>query len=92
MSVTSRSDLHLGPVIPEGWYDFNKEIEKAKPFVRPENPNANDDVSLLYFTSGTTSEPKMVAHDFTYPLGHIITASFWHNLHEDSLHLTLADT
>lgn len=84
--------ISTGPVIPEGWYDFNKEIEKAKPFVRPENPNANDDVSLLYFTSGTTGEPKMVAHDFTYPLGHIITASFWHNLHDDSLHLTLADT
>ena len=34
----------------------------------------------------------MVAHDFTYPLGHIVTASFWHNLHRDSLHLTIADT
>jgi acetyl-CoA synthetase len=34
----------------------------------------------------------MVIHDFTYPLGHIITASYWHNLHEDSLHLTVADT
>ncbi|MDE5871047.1 MAG: AMP-binding protein, partial [Muribaculaceae bacterium] len=42
--------------------------------------------------SGTTGEPKMVAHDFPYPLGHIITASYWHNLDEDSLHLTLADT
>lgn len=46
----------------------------------------------MYFTSGTTGEPKMVAHDFTYPLGHIVTASFWHNLHRDSLHLTIADT
>jgi acetyl-CoA synthetase len=46
----------------------------------------------MYFTSGTTGEPKMVAHDFTYPLGHITTGSFWHNLHENSLHLTIADT
>lgn len=53
---------------------------------------SNDDISLMYFTSGTTGEPKMVAHSFTYPLGHIITGSYWHNLHEDSLHLTLADT
>ena len=84
--------VSTGPVVPEGWYDFDSSIEKAAPFVRPELSNTNDDISLLYFTSGTTGEPKMVAHDFTYPLGHIITASFWHNLHEDSLHLTLADT
>ena len=47
---------------------------------------------MLMFTSGTTGEPKMVAHDFTYPLGHIVTGSFWHNLDENSLHLTIADT
>lgn len=84
--------ISTGPEIPEGWHDFNKECEKAAPFIRPEHPNDNSDISLMYFTSGTTGEPKMVAHDFTYPLGHIITGSYWHNLHEDSLHLTLADT
>ncbi|MBQ7041844.1 MAG: AMP-binding protein [Muribaculaceae bacterium] len=87
-----KSLISTGPIVPEGWYDFNAEIEKATPFVRPELANTNDDVSLMYFTSGTTGEPKMVAHDFTYPLGHIITGSFWHNVKEDSLHLTLADT
>lgn len=84
--------ISTGPIVPEGWFDFNKEIDAAAPFVRPELANTNDDVSLMYFTSGTTGNPKMVAHDFTYPLGHIITASYWHNLKEDSLHLTLADT
>ncbi|MCC8112993.1 MAG: AMP-binding protein [Bacteroidales bacterium] len=84
--------ISTGPVVPAGWYDFNKGIKEAAPFVRPEQVNKNEDISLLYFTSGTTGEPKMVAHDFTYPLGHIITGSYWHNLHEDSLHLTLADT
>ena len=84
--------ISTGPIVPEGWFDFNKEIDAAAPFVRPELANTNDDVSLMYFTSGTTGNPKMVAHDFTYPLGHIITGSFWHNVKEDSLHLTLADT
>ncbi|MBR5331998.1 MAG: AMP-binding protein [Muribaculaceae bacterium] len=84
--------ISTGPIVPEGWFDFNKEIDAASPFVRPEVANTNDDVSLMYFTSGTTGNPKMVAHDFTYPLGHIITGSFWHNVKEDSLHLTLADT
>ncbi len=87
-----KSLISTGPIVPEGWLDFNAEIEEAAPFVRPAKANSNDDVSLMYFTSGTTGEPKMVAHDFTYPLGHIITGSFWHNLNEDSLHLTLADT
>lgn len=89
---TVKNYISIGPVIPEGWEDFNKGIDEAPAFVRPEVVNTNDDISLLYFTSGTTGEPKMVAHDFIYPLGHIITASYWHNLHEDSLHMTLADT
>ena len=82
----------VGPEYPEGFEDFHKGIENAAPFVRPEHVNTNDDIMLMYFTSGTTGEPKMVAHDFTYPLGHIATGCFWHNLHEDSLHLTIADT
>ena len=84
--------VSIGPGIPEGFKDFQEGIAKAAPFVKPELPNTNDDTSLMYFTSGTTGEPKMVAHDFTYPLGHITTGSFWHNLHENSLHLTIADT
>lgn len=84
--------VSTGPEIPAGWFDFNEGIKNAAPFRRPLRPNRNEDLSLLYFTSGTTGEPKMVAHDFLYPLGHIITGKYWHNLHEDSLHLTLADT
>lgn len=81
-----------GPVYPDGWSDFDKGIADAAPFVKPQHANCNDDVSLMYFTSGTTGQPKMVAHNFLYPLGHIITASYWQNVHENSLHLTLADT
>ncbi len=91
-SPTVEKVVSTGPYIPQGFEDFGKGIEQAVPFVRPEKVNTNEDISLMYFTSGTTGEPKMVAHDFTYPLGHISTGSYWHNLHEDSLHLTIADT
>ena len=84
--------VSIGPDIPEGFKDFQEGIANAVPFVKPAQPNTNDDVMLMYFTSGTTGQPKMVAHDFTYPLGHITTGAFWHNLHADSLHLTIADT
>jgi len=47
---------------------------------------------LLYFTSGTTGMPKMVRHNFNYPLGHIVTAKFWQNAADKGLHLTVADT
>ena len=89
---TVRRVISTGPIVPEGWEDFNKGIAEAPEFRRPALKNRNEDLSLLYFTSGTTGEPKMVAHDFLYPLGHIITGKYWHNLDENSLHLTLADT
>lgn len=84
--------IACGNIIPDGWDDFHKGLNDAKPFIKPQHVNNNQDISLLYFTSGTTGEPKMVIHDFTYPLGHIVTAKFWHNLNEESIHLTVSDT
>ncbi len=79
----------------EGWFDFNAELEKAsEDFERPTGQDAtkNEDILLLYFTSGTTGMPKMVSHDYTYPLGHILTAKYWQNVQDGGLHLTVADT
>ena len=82
----------LDKPIPEGFHDWRKEWAEAPAFVRPDNVNTNDDTMLMYFTSGTSGEPKMVAHDFLYALGHLTTGVYWHNLHANSLHLTVADT
>jgi acetyl-CoA synthetase len=79
----------------ENWLEYSKETEKfSDVFNRPQGDDAvkTSDPFLLYFTSGTTGMPKMVYHDSSYALGHIITAKFWHNLNDESIHLTVADT
>ena len=74
-----------------GWHELAKEMERASPTLS-RMPTENTDTSLLYFTSGTTGMPKMVQHDFSYPLGHILTAKYWQNVQDGGLHLTVADT
>ena len=91
-SPTVETLVSIGPEVPPGFHDWHKEIDNAPTFVRPMHVNDNDDMLLMYFTSGTSGEPKMVAHDHLYALGHITTGAFWHNLREDSIHLTVADT
>ncbi|MCE5200415.1 MAG: AMP-binding protein [Armatimonadota bacterium] len=79
----------------DDWHDLDLAMQKASDvFERPTGPEAttNDDTMLLYFTSGTTGMPKMVRHDNTYPLGHILTAKYWQNVQDNGLHLTVADT
>lgn len=91
-SPTVQTLISVGPEVPDGFHDWHKEWQNAPAFVRPNHVNTNDDTMLMYFTSGTSGEPKMVAHDFLYALGHLVTGVFWHNLSEDSIHLTVADT
>lgn len=76
----------------EGWHDFNAGVSEAtETFERRETAAA--DPFLLYFSSGTTGNPKMVLHDGAYPLAHIATAKHWHNVVSDGgVHLTIADT
>ncbi len=64
----------------------------AAPRTMERVPNKNDDTMVLYFTSGTTDMPKMVAHDYTYPLGHINTAVFWQRLTDGDIHFTLSES
>lgn len=83
--------VSIGPSVPEGWEDFNAGVA-ASPEYKGENKAKSSDYLLMYFTSGTNGEPKMAIHDHTYPIGHIGTAAYWHCLHMESLHLTVADT
>lgn len=78
----------------EGWYYLHDEIEKQSDvFERnEENKNEVSDITLTYFSSGTSGMPKMAEHDHMYSLGHIVTAKFWQNVIDDGLHYTVADT
>ncbi len=79
----------------EGWLDFEEEIEKfSDVFERPTNEESTswDDIMLVYFTSGTTGMPKMVQHNFSYPLGHIVTAKYWQQVRENKLHMSVSDS
>jgi len=85
----------VGQTARQNWISFydDYEIFPAK-FERPEGDAAthNDDIMIVYFTSGTSSNPKMVAHTFTYPLGHIVTAKYWQHVIDGGRHLTVAET
>jgi acetyl-CoA synthetase len=79
----------------DGWINFEKELDLAsEEFDRPidEDAVSNDDISLNYFSSGTTGMPKMVQHNFIYPLAHIITAKYWQNVTDGGMHYTVADS
>ncbi|MCL2057416.1 MAG: AMP-binding protein [Oscillospiraceae bacterium] len=80
-----------GSVPSDKWIDFDAQLEAA-----PETPvdrgNSKTDMMLMAFSSGTTGYPKMVWHDFTYPLGHIMTGCFWHRCEDGGLHFTISDT
>ena len=79
----------------DGWLCFDECIkEQPSVFPRPlgEDATHNDDVLLLYFTSGTTGMPKMVMHNFTYPLGHITTAKYWQRVVNNGMHMTVSDS
>ncbi|MCL1999930.1 MAG: AMP-binding protein, partial [Planctomycetes bacterium] len=81
--------------IPGDWLDWNALTEGASadfPRPAPGTMPGGRDTMLLYFTSGTTSLPKMVPLDYHYPIAHVITAKLWHRVRDGGLHYTVADT
>jgi acetyl-CoA synthetase len=86
-----------GSHIPSGFLDLRKAIAEASPdFKRDPAPGAGagpvSDPMLIYFSSGTTGMPKMVLHDHSLPLGHIVTAKYWHCVEDNQVHMTQTDS
>ena len=77
----------------DGWHDFDTEYKLfSSKFERTEDTACGYDPMLMFFTSGTTGYPKIAQHDYTYALGHYITAKYWHGVHSDGVHFTISDT
>lgn len=87
-----KAKVLVGGIKP-GWNSYNREIKYfSREFQRPANAAGGDDLALMFFTSGTTSYPKIAAHSFTYPLGHYITARYWHQVDPAGIHFAISDT
>ena len=77
----------------EGWHNFDEEYKLfSRRFRREEDTACGEEPMLMFFTSGTTGYPKIATHKFSYPLGHFVTAKYWHSVSKDGLHFTISDT
>ena len=77
----------------EGWHSFDEEYSIfSSHYARTEDAPCGNDPMLMFFTSGTSGYPKIAAHNYKYPLGHFITAKYWHQVNPDGLHFTISDT
>ena len=77
----------------DGWRSFDDEYALyTGKFDRTEDSPCGDDLMLMYFTSGTTGNPKIAMHNYKYPFGHFITAKYWHCVNPEGLHLSISDT
>ncbi|MDY3955021.1 MAG: AMP-binding protein [Anaerovoracaceae bacterium] len=76
-----------------GWRNFDEEyLMYSGKFDRSEDCPCGDDPMVMFFSSGTTGYPKMAQHSYKYPLGHFVTAKYWHCVDPHGLHLTISDT
>ena len=89
--LSGPENICAAPAIRDGWIDFNTSVrEISEHFIRVDT--SAKDPMIMYFSSGTSGHPKMVLHDSSYALAHLLTAKHWHNVVPDGVHFTIADT
>ncbi|MGI6105633.1 MAG: AMP-binding protein [Raoultibacter sp.] len=89
--LSGEQGLCAAPANRDGWIDFNTAVrESSSDFERCETSAA--DPMIMYFSSGTSGNPKMVLHNSSYAIAHLLTAKHWHNVEPDGVHFTIADT
>ena len=81
--------IGVGDDLPDGWVSYDASAAAASTF-EPLAPTPADSLSLLYFTSGTTSHPKLVRHNqVSYPIGHLSTM-YWLGVKPGDVHLNIS--
>ncbi|HIS41136.1 MAG TPA: AMP-binding protein [Candidatus Aphodovivens avistercoris] len=90
-ALSGPEGICAAPIERAGWVDFNTGVRAASEDFARRETHALDPM-LMYFSSGTSGNPKMVLHDSEYAIAHLITAKHWHNVRPDGLHFTIADT
>lgn len=88
---TLKHVIVCGNDVPETLIDYKKEYNNQPEDYQRKSFSPNGPM-LIYFSSGTTGMPKMIMHDFFFPLGHIVTAKYWQQVQENKLHLTMSDS
>ena len=75
------------------WHSFDEEYKVfSSHYERPQDAACGNDSMLMFFTSGTSGYPKIAVHSFKYPLGHFVTARYWHQVDPNGLHFSISDT
>lgn len=91
VALSGEEGICAVPIEREGWVDFNSGVRAASEVFERRDTAAADPM-LMYFSSGTSGNPKMVLHNSGYAVAHLITAKHWHNVQPDGVHFTIADT
>lgn len=91
VALSGEEGICAVPIEREGWVDFNSGVRAASEVFERRDTIAADPM-LMYFSSGTSGNPKMVLHNSGYAVAHLITAKHWHNVQPDGVHFTIADT